>query len=189
MEIVFEGTKITVLEVDRASFSKAALERQITDIIEIASGSLVGQKLSFLFEKQISADAHLFYDINQGTPDSLPVALRARVFKSDQNQTSSLEVISTELGLDHVHKSAFKHRVAPELCKTYIAFSAAYDGCLQCVKHLVEEHGVSATTPSASGTYNMLSWAVHGCDNRPNQDPGVVLYLKQNMALASSTSA
>ena len=75
VEIVFEGTKITVLEVDRASFSKAALERQITDIIEIASGSLVGQKLSFLFEKQISADAHLFYDINQGTPESLPVAL------------------------------------------------------------------------------------------------------------------
>ena len=41
-------------------------------------------------------------------------------------------------------------------------FSAAHDGCLECVRRLIEDDGIPADAQSVSGNFNVLEWAKHG---------------------------
>lgn len=72
---------------------------------------------------------------------------------------------SSELTSDHSpydHTFCLKKNMPPHRADVYHLFSAAYDGCLFCTKHFVEEVGISPAEKSDSGEYNVLDWAKHG---------------------------
>ena len=60
----------------------------------------------------------------------------------------------------------------------YWMFSAAYDGCLSCVKHAIQE-GCSADATSRSGQYNAMSWAQWGEDQEGKDTVAVQSYLRE----------
>ena len=63
---------------------------------------------------------------------------------------------------------------------TYWLVNACRDGCLRCMKCLVEEYGVRKDVRSASGKYNgrdfLLDNASHQCITQPEKDE-ILLYL------------
>ena len=62
----------------------------------------------------------------------------------------------------YYHTSCLKKKMPPHRADVYHLFSAAYDGCLFCTKHFIEEVGISPAEKSDSGEYNALDWATYG---------------------------
>ena len=118
-----------------------------------------------------------------------PTWLRATVIecvpKFEASDAASMaHNISLELGLVH-SASLIKSQPPPETCKVkaYIAYAAAQDGCLNCVQQLLLEAfqmSVAAYTFRLF-SFALLKWAVHGCDQRPNQDQQLAQFLKLHL--------
>lgn len=71
----------------------------------------------------------------------------------------------TDLTSDHSpydHTFCLKKNMPKHRADVYHLFSAAYDGCLLCTKHFIEEVGISTAEKSDSGEYNVFDWAKHG---------------------------
>lgn len=64
----------------------------------------------------------------------------------------------------------------------YHAFSAAYAGCLACVRHFVETGAVGVNELSNSGEFNLVSWAMYGAEKGEATD-GVLQYLLEKDGL------
>ena len=81
--------------------------------------------------------------------------------------------------------------------REYFLFTAAYDGCLQCVKSLVEEEGVDVCATSRTKQYSALDFAQWTLDGRKNENANAVdqwkvasvaEYLRGKMGLPSAKS-
>ena len=91
----------------------------------------------------------------------------------------TVETHKEKVDLLHKHTSQL-HKKDKKLDNpplVYVAFSAAYDGCLPCVQRLVEQHGVSPRDTNDSDTHSLYDFALWGCENNPCQSREVVDYL------------
>ncbi len=55
--------------------------------------------------------------------------------------------------------------------RIYILFTAAQDGCLSCVKHLVDQEGLDPLTKSMSCAYDALDFSRWGREK--SEDPEI----------------
>jgi hypothetical protein len=89
----------------------------------------------------------------------------ARLEAPNHSSSSEQKGQGTDLTSEHApydHTSCLKKKMPPHRADVYHLFSAAYDGCLFCTKHFIEEVGISPAEKSDSGEYNALDWATYG---------------------------
>ena len=73
--------------------------------------------------------------------------------------------------------------------KQYHLFAAAYDGCLPCVKRLVEVDGVPLDSKSFHKGYTALDWAKWGVDHDRPGCAGVVDWVTSELNRRASTTS
>ena len=74
--------------------------------------------------------------------------------------------------------------------REYFLFTAAYDGCLPCVKHLVEVEKVNVFEASQTIRYTALDfaeWEVTQQTSRAPESASVVVYLRERMGDLGNT--
>ena len=75
------------------------------------------------------------------------------------------------------HKPKSARRAAQ---RKYWLFQAASDGCLPCVKYLLEMQGVDPMSLSDSQSYSALDWSLHGAEEGRSEAALVTKYLREH---------
>jgi hypothetical protein len=177
LEIHVNGKVMTNILIPSGDINHEWRMAAVTECLRI-TGEHPLSTYQILFEKKMPSGLYVFL------PDSEVVAgmeLRVKLVELEQHSKKGKAKkakapdgravqLCKELGVCQ-HTSAWKKNCPPEYEHTYIAFSAANEGCKDCVQRMVQVHNVSLEALSCSKDYNLYSWAEYGLEQHATENP------------------
>ena len=123
--------------------------------VEVESLSITNMLNKCVIIEEWIDDEYVYFAPSSAIDGKRSYKLRAKVMPISDSSASAVHSPTS-------HISAMKPGVGGDVKMRYHLFSAAHDGCLQCVRRLIEDDGIPADAQSVSGNFNVLEWAKHG---------------------------